>query len=49
LATHDGWQWLDARLGRGSVIYANRLTNLAFFGVCLRALYRYYYKSIVSA
>jgi len=45
LATHDGWQWLDARLGRGSVIYANRLTNLAFFGA-VYALHRTYYKSM---
>lgn len=44
-ATHGGWRWLDASLGKDSVVYVTRLTNLAFFGV-VYLLHRTYYRSM---
>jgi hypothetical protein len=45
LATHGGWRWLDAYLGRDSGVYGDRVINVIFFGV-VYAFHRMYYKSM---
>src|ERR1700761_2673615 len=45
LATHGGWHWLDAALGRGSDALGARVINLIFFGI-VYAVHRTYHKSM---
>jgi hypothetical protein len=45
LATHGGWHWLDAALGRGSGSIGARVINLVFFTI-VYAFHRTYFKSM---
>ena len=45
MATHGGWHWLDAALGRGSGSIGARVINLIFFAI-VYAFHRTYFKSM---
>jgi hypothetical protein len=45
MATHGGWHWLDAALGRGSGSIGARVINLVYFAI-VYAVHRTYFKSM---